>query len=101
MIDKASRSSDLQRSLSRLHQLLAHTPRVEEGSTRVLRELLADIERLLGRDARAPASPASPAGLPPASHSRLEALAVEFEAEHPSLAAGVREFIDLLGQAGL
>jgi hypothetical protein len=98
MIDKASRSADLQRSLSRLHQLLAHTPRVEQGSKRVLRELLADIERLLGRDSGVPSSAA---GMPPASQSRLRALAVELEAEHPSLAAGLREFIDLLGQAGL
>jgi hypothetical protein len=33
--------------------------------------------------------------------SRLEALAVDFEAEHPSLAASLREFVALLGRAGL
>ncbi|MGH8230530.1 MAG: DUF4404 family protein [Steroidobacteraceae bacterium] len=98
MIDKSSRSGDLQRSLSRLHQLLARTSRVEQGSKQVLRELLTDIERLLGRDS---AAPGSAAGMPPASQSRLKALAVELEVEHPSLAAGLREFIDLLGQAGL
>ncbi|HEY1725814.1 MAG TPA: DUF4404 family protein [Steroidobacteraceae bacterium] len=90
MIDKASGSDDLQRSLARVHELLARSPRIEEGSKRALRDLLADIERLLGRES-----------VPPGSQSRLEALAVGFESEHPSLAAGVREFIDLLGQAGL
>jgi hypothetical protein len=40
------------------------------------------------------------AGAEPAQ-SRLEALAVEFEAEHPSLSASLREFVDLLARAGL
>jgi hypothetical protein len=39
--------------------------------------------------------------VPAESQSRLEALAVVFEAEHPSLSASLREFIDLLGRAGL
>jgi len=32
---------------------------------------------------------------------RLEALAVHFEAEHPTLATTLREFIELLVQAGV
>jgi len=32
---------------------------------------------------------------------RLEELAVGFEIEHPTLAAGLRQLIDLLAQAGL
>jgi hypothetical protein len=83
-------SEHLQNALSQLHTLLMRTPRVDEASKRALREVLDDVERLLGSS-----GPVAPAG------SRLEALAVDFEAEHPSLAAGLREFVDLLGRAGL
>jgi Domain of unknown function (DUF4404) len=83
-------SSQLQHALSQLHTLLMRTPRVEEASKRQLREVLGDIERLLGNR-----------GSAASAGSRLEALAVDFEAEHPSLAAGLREFVDLLGRAGL
>jgi Domain of unknown function (DUF4404) len=87
----------LQQSLSQLHAVLVRTPRVDESSKRLLREVLSDIERLLANGGAVPAGSAVPA----TSQSRLEALAVEFEAEHPSLAASLREFIDLLGRAGL
>lgn len=86
----------LQQSLSQLHAVLVSTPRVDDASRRLLREVLGDIERLLSSGAPAAKSaPAEPA------QSRLEALAVEFEADHPSLSASLREFIDLLGRAGL
>jgi hypothetical protein len=83
-------SSQLQQALSQLHTVLMRTPRVEEASKRAVRETLGDIERLLGSG-----------GAVAEGRSRLQALAVDFEAEHPSLAAGLREFVDLLGQAGL
>lgn len=88
----------LQQSLSQLHEVLVHTPRVDDSSKRLLRDVLGDIERLLNPAAAAtPAASAAPAQ----SQSRLEALAVEFEADHPALSASLREFIDLLGRAGL
>jgi hypothetical protein len=88
----------LQQSLSQLHDVLVRTPSVEDSSKRLLREVLGDIERLLSTGKLAPvALPAAQAQ----SQSRLEALAVEFEADHPSLSASLREFIDLLGRAGL
>jgi hypothetical protein len=86
----------LQQSLSQLHHLLVGTPRVGDTSKRLLREVLGDIERLLDQ-APSPAAAAAPATALP----RLEALAVEFEADHPALSAGLHEFIDLLGRAGL
>jgi hypothetical protein len=89
-------SGRLQQSLSQLHAELVRTPRADEASKRLLREVLSDIERLLSKDASAVG-----AGAQAVSPSRLEALAVEFEAEHPSLAASLREFIDLLARAGL
>jgi hypothetical protein len=83
-------SNQLQQALSQLHTVLKRTPRVEEASKRAVRDALSDIERLLGSG-----------GAVAEGRSRLQALAVDFEAEHPSLAAGLREFVDLLGQAGL
>jgi hypothetical protein len=98
MANQKPTSSDLQQSLSQLHTVLVRTPSVDESSKRLLREVLNDIERLLRNGG---AAPAARSAAPAASLPRLEALAVEFEAEHPSLAASLREFIDLLGRAGL
>jgi hypothetical protein len=91
-------SNHLQQSLSQLHAVLVRTPRVDESAKRLLREVLSDIERLLSNGGAA--RPAG-SGAPAVPLSRLETLAVGFEAEHPSLAASLREFIDLLARAGL
>jgi uncharacterized protein DUF4404 len=85
--------NSLQRALAQLHAELAGAPRLDEKSRQMLRSALADIERLLSEGGAAPALEAAP--------HRLESLAVSFEADHPSLAASVRQFIDLLGRAGL
>jgi hypothetical protein len=83
----------LQRSLSLLHVELASAQRLDDRSRQMLQAALADIERRLKQKDAAAAEPAAP--------HRLESLAVGFEADHPSLAASVRQFIGLLGQAGL
>jgi hypothetical protein len=89
--DSESSPDDLRQSLTRLHADLSVTTRVDETSRRLLRDLLGDIERLL-RDDKAAAV---------ANSSRLEALAVQFDSNHPALSASLREFVDLLGRAGL
>jgi len=86
--------NSLQRSLAQLHAELAGAHRLDEQSRQLLRSVLADIERLL----REGADPAATAQTAP---HRLETLAVGFEADHPALAASVRQFIDLLARAGL
>ncbi|MFI4866653.1 MAG: DUF4404 family protein [Steroidobacterales bacterium] len=91
MDDQKPSPDQLQRSLAQLHDVLVRTPRVDAASKQLLRDVLGDIERLLGSGAVEAAQ----------SQSRLEALAVGFEAEHPSLSASLREFIDLLGRAGM
>jgi hypothetical protein len=91
MEDRKPSPDQLQRSLAQLHDVLVGTPRVDAASKQRLRDLLDDIERLLDNGAVEAAQ----------SQSRLEALAVAFEAEHPSLSASLREFIDLLGRAGM
>jgi uncharacterized protein DUF4404 len=98
MSDPDTTSVHLQQSLSKLHAELSVTPHVDDASRRMLRDVLADIERLL-QDGPAAPQPSSP--MPAASQSRLEALAVQFEADHPALSASLREFVDLLGRAGL
>jgi phytoene/squalene synthetase len=90
-----AKSNSLERSLAEVHAKLADAPRLDGHSRKLLGEVLHDIERQLR--ARAPPHIAPP---DPTKH-RLEALAVEFEADHPALAASVRQFIDLLGRAGL
>jgi len=91
MVD--AETDSLQRSLSRLHAELASAHRLDEKSRQALRAELAGIEARLRARSAATAGAATPHG--------LEALAVGFEADHPSLAASLRQFIELLGQAGL
>ena len=88
----------LQQSLARLHAELAQAPRVDPKSRQLLRELLADIERIL-QESSPDQKPAARRAEP--SVPRLEALAIEFEAEHPGLAGSLRQLVDLLGRAGL
>jgi hypothetical protein len=89
--DSETSSDNLRQSLTRLHADLSVTTRVDEAARGLLREVLSDIERLL-RDDKAAAA---------ASTSKLEALAVQFDSKHPALSASLREFVDLLGRAGL
>jgi hypothetical protein len=88
----------LQQSLARLHAELGEASRVDPKSRQLLRELLADIERILqeGSPDQKPAARRAERSVP-----RLEALAIEFEADHPALAGSLRQLVDLLGRAGL
>jgi hypothetical protein len=89
---KNARVDSLQQALTRLHAELASSTRLDDKSRAGLRAALADIERRLKQGS---------AGDQPAEPHGLDSLAVGFEAEHPSLAASLRQFIELLGQAGL
>jgi hypothetical protein len=86
-------SGHLRQSLTRLHAELSATSKVDEASRRLLGEVLNDIERLL-RERQTPQAAAVP-------RSRLEGLAIRFDSAHPALSASLREFVDLLGRAGL
>ena len=92
----------LQQSLTRLHAELASAPRIDPASKKLLREVLADIERVLHEPPRASAEVRHKAEHPAGpSAPKLEALAIEFEAEHPTIAGSLRQLVDLLGRAGL
>ena len=91
MSDANSSLNSLQQSLTRLHAELLTAPQVDEASRRLLREVLGDIERVLKQQQP----------LAQAPRSRLEELAIRFDTGHPALSASLREFVDLLGRAGL
>jgi hypothetical protein len=85
----------LRDQLTKLHEELGQVRQVDPGSNQLLGEIMEDIKRLM---APAPAAaPAQQASLP----DRLEKIAVQFEVDHPTLAASSRRLVDLLGKAGL
>lgn len=98
----------LQALLGRVHERLNESGSVDSGSRDLLRQLMGDIERALqqqgGGSTSPPASTRAPAELGATADkhtSRLEALAVQFEAEHPALADSLYRLADLLGKAGI
>jgi hypothetical protein len=82
----------LKKTLAALHHELSHAPALDEQARQLLRKIMSDVEKL---------GP-SPVSAPSTLHQhRLEELAVEFEIDHPTLAAGLRQLMDLLAKAGL
>jgi hypothetical protein len=86
----------LREQLVKLHEELGMVNRVDARSAQLLGELLEDIKRLTD-PAPGPLPKVVRASLP----DRLEAIAVNFEAQHPALAASSRRLVDLLGKAGM
>ncbi len=76
----------LRERLEELHAELRKTGSVDAGSSRLLAELMADIQRLTG----------APEGASLAE--RLDKVAVQFAAAHPALAESSRRLVDLLGK---
>ncbi len=88
----------LQTLLARVHERLSEAGSVDPGSRELLGQVMGDIERALqGGRASVPTVAATAETHTP----RLEALAVQFEADHPALADGLRSLADLLGKAGI
>ncbi|MDB6009922.1 MAG: hypothetical protein JWL65_2172 [Gammaproteobacteria bacterium] len=82
----------LQVLLARIHERLNEAGSVDAGSREMLGQVMGDIERALAQGTPE---------VPEANTSRLEALAVRFEADHPSLAATLRRLVDLLSEVGI
>jgi chromosome condensin MukBEF ATPase and DNA-binding subunit MukB len=87
---------ELRNSLRALHEELARTARIDADSHHLLQQLLRDMQRLL-HDPEVPGD----TGAPERPTRRLEALAVQFEANHPRLAGSLRQFVELCSRAGL
>lgn len=91
----SSQADTLQHQIQSLHQALddIDAQALDGESRQALSELFADIARVLGA-----------AGTPPDQPQlieHLEAQAVRFEAEHPTLSAGMRKLLDALAKAGI
>jgi hypothetical protein len=95
----------LRDQLMKLHEELGVARRVDPRSHQLLGEIMDDIKRLMDQDLTASDAAGDPApGQPAAARSlpdRLEKIAVQFEADHPTLAASSRRLVDLLGKVGL
>lgn len=78
--------------LARAHERLQEAGSVDPQSRELLVALMGDIERKLGPDAPRPEEDHA---------SRLEEMAVQFEADHPALARSLRQLMDMLGKAGI
>ncbi len=82
---------NLRDQLRKLHEEL-HSARPDDPHTDRLRgEVLEDVKRALK----------APGEVDESFAERLERAAVQFEANHPTLAASSRRLIDLLGKAGM
>ncbi len=87
----------LRELLARVHERLSQAGgTVDQESRELLGTLMRDIERTLSANDTRSTTHSADANAP-----RLESLAVQFEAEHPSLAETLRQIIDVLGKGGL
>jgi hypothetical protein len=95
----------LREQLMKLHEELGVARRIDPRSQQLLGEIMEDIKRLMEQDlsasdsamTRSPGRSAAAPTLP----DRLEKIAVQFEVDHPTLAASSRRLVDLLGKVGL
>jgi hypothetical protein len=81
--------------VAKLHTELSDALRADPQSRERLSDMMKDINRLIDKPAD---STSSPQGSLP---DRLERIAVQFEADHPTLAASARRLVDLLGEVGI
>ena len=81
--------------VAKLHAELTDALRADPKSRESLSEMMRDINRLVDPPAKSPAS--AQGSLP----ERLERIAVQFEADHPTLAASARRLVDLLSEVGI
>ncbi len=81
--------------VAKLHAELSEALRADPKSRESLSDMMRDINRLIDKPGHSTAS--AHGSLP----DRLERIAVQFEADHPTLAASARRLVDLLGEVGI
>jgi hypothetical protein len=86
--------------VAKLHAELTEALRADPASREKLNDMMRDINRLIDNRLtdKGADTPASSQGSLP---DRLEGIAVQFEAAHPTLAASARRLVDLLGEVGI
>ncbi|HEX3847576.1 MAG TPA: DUF4404 family protein [Steroidobacteraceae bacterium] len=82
----------LREHLEALKTQIADAGRTHPGSMAGAHDSVSEIERLI-EDSKGAPHPSLP--------DLAESLAVRFEADHPTLAAGARRLVDLLGEVGI
>jgi len=91
----------LRDQLMKLHEELHSAQSIDPRSKQLLAEIVEDIKRLMHHSEAFPTAATSPAVQKSPLPVRLEKVAVQFEADHPTLAASLRRLVDLLGKVGL
>jgi hypothetical protein len=86
----------LRERLAKLHAELADAHQENPATRQSLGEILPDVKRMVDQPAGLTDEP-QVKSLP----DRLERVAVQFEADHPTLAASARQLIDLLSEVGI
>ncbi len=86
---------NLRALLAQLRERLAQAGSIDQDLRALLSNVVRDIERTLHQGGAAAAAQAAE------SAPRLEAVAVQLEAEHPALAQVLRQFVSLLASAGI
>jgi hypothetical protein len=86
----------LRERLAKLHAELSNAHQENPATRQSLGEILPDVKRMVDQ----------PEGMGGGSEAkslpdRLERVAVQFEAQHPTLAASARQLIDLLSEVGI
>jgi hypothetical protein len=81
--------------VAKLHGELTEALRADPKSRESLSDMMKDINRLVDKPTEMPSSPQG------SFPERLERVAVQFEAAHPTLAASARRLVDLLGEVGI
>ena len=87
-------SQDLNKHLEALHTELARTTKIDRESRDLLVTVLNDISRVLDPSQANPSDERS-------LTERLDEVAVQFEAEHPTLGTAIRRVVDTLAKAGI
>jgi hypothetical protein len=80
--------------LAKLHAELTEAHRTDPKDGESLSKMMQDINGLIDKPESKPAADTS-------LSDRLEGLAVQFEADHPTLAASARRLVDLLSEVGI
>ena len=99
--------NSLRDHLRSLHEELAAARRASPRNEALLSSITAEIQRLIehspasGATAVTPPLPVTSGDADDSLPDRLERSAVQFEVDHPTLAASLRRLIDLLGKVGL
>jgi hypothetical protein len=81
---------DLEILVAELHQRLKQARSLDPEARKLLTTVATDIEEALANDDTGSVAP-----------EPVEALAVRFEADHPSLAGVLRQIMDTLSKAGI